>query len=100
MEKYLNDTLQTKSKEDLERISNTNMMPKYYIRKQQIDDSIRAFQWFKMTNDSSYIKKYVFENPSLPGSRKDKNNKKQNSKEEIAIWNDKRTQRQKQLART
>jgi penicillin-binding protein 2 len=100
MEKYLNDSLQTKSKDDLERISNANLMPKYYIRKQQIDDSIRAFQWFKMTKDSSYIKKYVFEGPTLPGSEKDKNNKKHNNKEEIAIWNDKRTHRQKQLART
>jgi hypothetical protein len=53
-----------------------------------------------MTKDSAYIKKYVFESPSLPGSKKDKNNKKQNNKEEIAIWNDKRTHRQKQLART
>jgi penicillin-binding protein 2 len=92
--------LQTKSKEDLERISNADLMPKYYIRKQKIDDSIRAFQWFKITKDSSYIKKYVLENPSLPGSKKDKNNKKQNKKEEVAIWNDERTYRQKQLART
>jgi penicillin-binding protein 2 len=38
-----------KKQEDLERISNTNLMPKYYIRKQKVDDSIRAFQWFKMT---------------------------------------------------
>ena len=51
-----------------------------------------------MTKDSSYIKKYVLESPSLPGSKKDNNNKKQNNKEEIAIWNDKRTHRQKQLA--
>jgi penicillin-binding protein 2 len=100
MEKYLNDTLQTKSKEDLERISNANLMPKYYIRKQKIEDSIRAFQWFKKTNDSSYIKKYALENPTLPGSKKDKDNKKQNSKEDIAIWIDKRTHRQKQLAQS
>src|SRR4029079_3465264 len=49
MEKYMNDTLQTKSKEDLERISKANLMPKYYIRKQKIADSTRAFEWFKMT---------------------------------------------------
>ena len=42
MEKYLNDTLQTKSKEDLERISNANLMPKYYIRKQKIADSYKS----------------------------------------------------------
>ena len=47
MEKYLNDTLQTKSKEDLERISNTNLMPKYYVRKQYIEDSISALNGLK-----------------------------------------------------
>jgi hypothetical protein len=75
-------------------------MPKYYIRKQKIADSTRAFEWFKMTKDSSYIKKFVFENLLYLGSKKDNNNKKQNNKEEIAIWNDTRTHRQKQLART
>jgi hypothetical protein len=75
-------------------------MPKYYIRKQKVADSLRAFEWFKITKDSSYIKKYVIEIPPSDGSKKDKNSKKQNNKEEIAIWNDKRTHRQKQLART
>ena len=100
MEKYLNDTLQTKSKEDLERISNTNMMPKYYVRKQKVADSLRAFEWFKLTKDSAYIKKYVFERYSLPDPKKDKDKRKQEKREEIAIWNDERTKRQKQLART
>jgi len=100
MEKYLNDTLQTKSKEDLERISKADLMPKYYIRVQYKEDSIRAYEWFKKTKDSSYIKKYVFERPSLPSPEKNKNNKKQNNKEEIAIWNDQRAHRQKPLART
>jgi hypothetical protein len=75
-------------------------MPKYYVRKQKVADSLRAFEWFKITKDSSYIKKYVFESPSLPGSKKDENSKKQKKKGEIAIWNDKRTHRQKQVART
>ena len=90
MEKYLNDTMQEKSKADVERISNTNLMPKYYIRKQYIADSLRAFEWFKMTKDSSYIKKYVFEKTSTPGSEKNKDQEKQKKKEEIAIWNDER----------
>ena len=100
MEKYLNDTLQTKSKEDLERISNTNLMPKYFIRVQQKTDSVRAFEWFKKTKDSSYIKKFVFGKTSTPDSEKNKDQGKQKKKEEIAIWNDKRIYRQKQLART
>jgi hypothetical protein len=41
-----------------------------------------------------------FESRSLPGTKNDNNKKEQNKKEEIAIWNDKRTHRQKQLART
>lgn len=59
IEKYLNDTLQTKSQADLERIANTNLMPAYLKRLQYKTDSTRAFQWFKTTKDSSYIKKYI-----------------------------------------
>jgi penicillin-binding protein 2 len=59
LEKYLNDTLQTKSKEDLERISNSNLMPPYLKRLQFIEDSTRARRWFETTKDSAYLKKYV-----------------------------------------
>jgi penicillin-binding protein 2 len=59
MEKYLNDTLQTKSAEDLERISNTNLMPAYLKRLQFKTDSLRAEDWLKRTKDSSYIRKYL-----------------------------------------
>jgi penicillin-binding protein 2 len=59
MEKYLNDTLQEKSVADVERIANTNLMPDYLKRLQFRTDSVRARDWFKKTNDSSYIKKYI-----------------------------------------
>jgi penicillin-binding protein 2 len=59
VEKYLNDTLMTKSKADLERISKTNLMPAYFKRVQFKEDSIRAFKWYQTTKDSSYIKRYV-----------------------------------------
>jgi penicillin-binding protein 2 len=59
LEKYLNDTLQTKSKEDLERISGSNLMPPYLKRLQFIEDSTRARRWFESTKDSAYLKKYV-----------------------------------------
>lgn len=59
MEKYFNDTLQTKSKEDLERISNSNLMPPYLKRLQFIEDSTRARKWFETTKDSAYLKKYT-----------------------------------------
>ena len=42
-----------------------------------------------------FLKKHL-----TPGSEKNKDQRKQKKKEEIAIWNDKRTHRQKQLART
>jgi len=100
MEKYLNDTIQEKSKADVERISTTNLMPKYYIRKQFIEDSIRAFKWFEMTKDSSYIEKFVFERSSSPGSEKNKEQRKETKKENLAIWNDERSNRQKQFVRS
>lgn len=59
LEKYLNDTLQAKSKADLERISNSNLMPPYLERLQFIEDSTRARRWFEITKDSAYLKKYV-----------------------------------------
>ncbi|MDP4264459.1 MAG: penicillin-binding protein 2 [Bacteroidota bacterium] len=75
LEKYLNDTLQTKSKDDFDRISTTNLMPSYLKRLQYIDDSIRAYKWFEMTKDSTYIKKYTGinkgRNEKKPGERKD-----------------------------
>lgn len=59
MEKYLNDTIQAKSKDDLVRISGTNLMPSYLKRLQFKEDSIRARRWFETTDDSAYLKKYV-----------------------------------------
>jgi penicillin-binding protein 2 len=59
MEKYLNDTIQEKSKADVERISNTNLMPSYLKRLQFIEDSTRARKWFETTKDSAYLRKYI-----------------------------------------
>jgi penicillin-binding protein 2 len=59
MEKYLNDTIQEKSKADVERISNANLMPDYLKRLQFIEDSTRARKWFETTKDSAYLKKYA-----------------------------------------
>jgi penicillin-binding protein 2 len=100
MEKYLNDTIQEKSKADVVRISETDLMPKYYIRKQFIEDSIRAFIWFEKTKDSAYIKKYVFEKTTLPEPQKKQKQKKQNNKENLATLNNEKSHRQKQLVRT
>lgn len=59
MEKYLNDTISKESQKEYEIYSNTNKMPKHLKRLQYKEDSIRAFKWFEMTKDSSYIKKYT-----------------------------------------
>ncbi|HUR11266.1 MAG TPA: penicillin-binding transpeptidase domain-containing protein, partial [Flavitalea sp.] len=59
MEKYLNDTLRAERKTEVERISAANLMPTYLDRLQYIEDSTRAFRWFKMTKDSTYIMKYL-----------------------------------------
>lgn len=59
MEKYLLDSLTTKSKADIERIASTDKMPSYLKRLQFITDSTRAVEWLKMTKDSSRLKKYI-----------------------------------------
>jgi len=74
IEKYLNDTLQTKSQADVERIANTNLMPAYLKRLQYKTDSTRAFQWFQITKDSSYIKKYITHIPAKRDTGSDKKN--------------------------
>ncbi len=69
MEKYLNDTLRTERLQEVERISNTNFMPSYLPRLQYIEDSSRAFRWFKITKDSSYIKKYLRKGSTTPAPK-------------------------------
>ena len=59
MEKYLNDTLRPERLKEVERIAGTDLMPEYLDRLQFITDSTRAYFWFKKTNDSNYIKKYL-----------------------------------------
>ncbi|MBL0136827.1 MAG: penicillin-binding protein 2 [Chitinophagaceae bacterium] len=59
MEKYLTDSLRAVSVKKAEEIENTNLMPSYLPRMQYKADSTRATEWFKITGDSSYIKKYL-----------------------------------------
>ena len=59
MEKYLNDTLRPERLKEVERIAGSDLMPEYLDRLQFITDSTRAYFWFKKTNDSNYIKKYL-----------------------------------------
>jgi penicillin-binding protein 2 len=91
LEKYLNDTLQTKSKDDFERISNSNLMPPYLNRLQFITDSTRARKWFETTKDSAYLKKYIsVEKQALEKKPGRKNNAPSEKKysEEMAVLPD------------
>lgn len=63
IEKYLNDTLRPESVKKIEELSKKDLMPSILKVQQHIADSLRAVQWFKMTNDSNYIRKY-----SRPGT--------------------------------
>jgi penicillin-binding protein 2 len=62
VEKYLTDSLRADRVKEADRIAAADLMPSYLTREQFKADSIRAFKWFEMTKDSSYIDKYVFEN--------------------------------------
>ncbi|MGN6402880.1 MAG: penicillin-binding protein 2 [Flavisolibacter sp.] len=59
IEKYLTDSLRADRLKEVDRIAAANLMPGYLPRLQYIDDSVRAFKWFKITKDSNYIKKYL-----------------------------------------
>ena len=61
LEKYLTDSLRADRQQEVERIAATNLMPSYLTREQFKADSIRAFEWFRLTKDSSYIDKYTYD---------------------------------------
>lgn len=59
IEKYLMDSLTNKSKADLERVSNSNLMPSYFNRLQYKTDSIRAEHWAKSYGDSTRLRRFL-----------------------------------------
>lgn len=59
MEKYLNDTLRPTSVKRIEELANKNLMPSWIIKDQYKEDSARAYIYYNLTKDSSYIKKYI-----------------------------------------
>ncbi len=67
IEKYLNDTLQTRSVADLERIAQTNLMPAYLKRLQFKTDSTRAYKWLEQYKDSSLLKRFLDISARVPG---------------------------------
>jgi penicillin-binding protein 2 len=59
IEKYLTDSIRSERLPKVEEIANKNLMPSWLPREQFRTDSVRAYQWFKITNDSNYIRKYL-----------------------------------------
>lgn len=88
MEKYLNDTIQEKSKVDLERIANTNLMPVYFKRLQFIEDSTRAHKWLEIYKDSTYIKKYLSVKKEKRPARKNAPVSNDSKKQLVAVLTD------------
>jgi penicillin-binding protein 2 len=74
VEKFLNDTLTAARMTRAEEIAGTSLMPTYLPRLQFKADSTRAMQWFKMTKDSSYIKRFLHRgaSPIVPAQPKPK----------------------------
>ncbi len=69
VEKYLNDTLRTERLKEVDRIASSDLMPDWIGREQFKADSTRAFKWYHITNDSSYIKKYLHKSLQTPAKR-------------------------------
>ena len=79
LEKYLNDTMRTTSLKKIEEIAKIDLMPGYLPRLQYKTDSIRAYQWFNITKDSSYIREYLKSGkPYVPPPKQQKGELKTN----------------------
>jgi len=63
-EKYLNDTLRPESVKKAEMIAATDLMPKYFVRLQFLQDSTNAAKRALQTHDSTRLMKYI-----IPSSR-------------------------------
>lgn len=72
VEKYLTDSLRADRVKEADRIAAANLMPSFLTREQFKADSVRAYKWFEMTNDSSYIEKYLTINTSVDKIKKNK----------------------------
>ena len=59
IEKYLTDSLRADRAKEVDRIAAANLMPGYLPRLQYKEDSVRAYFYFNLTQDSNYIKKYL-----------------------------------------
>jgi len=96
VEKYLTDSLRADRVKEVDRIAAANLMPSFLTREQFKADSVRAYKWFEMTNDSSYIEKYITINTSVNKIKKNKPAPKSSKQAElVALLPD-----EKQIRRT
>lgn len=72
MEKYLNDTLRPERVKEVERVAGTDLMPGWIIREQFKADSTRAVNWFRMTKDSSVLRRFLHRDQRVDTTRKKK----------------------------
>lgn len=100
LEKYLKDTLRTDRLKEVDRIAEANLMPSWLKQEQKREDSIRAFQWFKLTKDSSFIHRYVFDEPANPYENGNKKENKTPYGELAGVMADNKQIRKKQVAIT
>jgi penicillin-binding protein 2 len=82
---------------EADRIAAANLMPSWLKQEQKREDSIRAFQWFKITKDSSFIHRYVFDEPAVPLGNRKKNENKTPHSELTAMMADNKQLRKKQV---
>lgn len=66
MELYLTDSLRADRLKEVDRISNSTLMPSYLKYQQYIEDSARAFFWAEKYKDSSQIRKFYKTYPVKP----------------------------------
>jgi penicillin-binding protein 2 len=70
VEKYLTDSLRADRQKEVERIASANLMPAWLPREQFKADSTRAWEYYKMTKDSAYLRKFLKKNaPAKPADR-------------------------------
>lgn len=62
IEKYLTDSLRPDRLKEVDRIAAADLMPGWLSREQFKADSVRAYYYFNLTKDSSYLKKFVRRN--------------------------------------
>ena len=101
VEKYLTDSLRAERLQEVDRIAAANLMPSYLTRLQFKEDSIRAFEWFRMTKDSSYIDKYIYEDMnefSIPAKQLPFPAEKKNNLPVIAIIDNKNLKKKNHFA--